>query len=123
VTTERILSKEQTAEIGYLRIVLGVILRDKEHRSEIRKARDVKPISPNREIPAMLVRPCVQNVPARNGHYVLRATVYTHGESGPKVDQGPGDVTVSPNLLGPALVWSQQNYLRLLLIVSFFGSF
>ena len=39
---QRILSKEQTAEMGYLRRVLGVTLRDKEHRSEIRKARDVK---------------------------------------------------------------------------------
>jgi len=42
--TERILSKEQTAEMGYLRRVLDVTLRDKEHRSEIRKARDVKPL-------------------------------------------------------------------------------
>jgi len=30
--------------IGYLRIVLGVTLRDKDHRYEIRKARDVKPL-------------------------------------------------------------------------------
>ena len=37
-----ILSKEQTAEVGYLRRVLGVTLCDKEHRSEIRKALDVK---------------------------------------------------------------------------------
>jgi len=44
VTTERILSKEQTAEMGYLRRVLGVTLHDKEHRSEIRKAWDVKPL-------------------------------------------------------------------------------
>jgi len=39
-----------------------VTLHDKEHRSEIRKARDVKP-----EIPAILVRPCIQNVPGKNG--------------------------------------------------------
>jgi len=39
VTTERILSKEQPTEKGYLRRVLGVKVRDKEHRSEIRKAR------------------------------------------------------------------------------------
>jgi len=44
VTTERLLSKEQTAEIGYLRRVLGVTLRGKEHRSVIHKARDVKPL-------------------------------------------------------------------------------
>ena len=30
--------------MGYLRRVLGVTLRDKERRSEIRKARDVKPL-------------------------------------------------------------------------------
>jgi len=29
----------------------------------------------------------------------------------------PGGMTTSPTLLGPVLVWSQQNYLRLLLIV------
>ena len=34
--------------------------------------------------------------------------------SGPKVDQEPGGVTTSPTLLGPVLVWSQQNYLWLL---------
>jgi len=44
VTTETILSKEQTAEMGYLQRVLGVTLRDKEHRSEISKARDIKPL-------------------------------------------------------------------------------
>jgi len=44
VTTDRIglLSKEETAEMGYLRRVLGVTLRDKEHRSEICKTQDVK---------------------------------------------------------------------------------
>jgi len=43
VTTERILSKKQTAEMGYLRRDYGVTLRDKEHMSEIREARNVKP--------------------------------------------------------------------------------
>jgi len=42
VTIERILTKEQTAEMGYLRRVYGVTLRDKEHRSETREARNVK---------------------------------------------------------------------------------
>jgi len=44
VTIERILWKEQTAEMGYLRRVLCVTLRDKEHISEIGKAQDVKPL-------------------------------------------------------------------------------
>jgi len=30
--------------MGYLQIILGVTLRDKEHRSEISKARDIKPL-------------------------------------------------------------------------------
>ena len=42
VKTERILTKEQTAEMKYLLRILGVTLRDEEHRSEIRKAWDVK---------------------------------------------------------------------------------
>jgi len=33
--TEIILSNEQTAEMGYLQRVVGVTLRDKDHRSEI----------------------------------------------------------------------------------------
>jgi len=49
--------------MGYLRRVLGVALRDKEHRYEIDEAWDTKATSPNREITAMLVRPFVQNVP------------------------------------------------------------
>jgi len=44
VKTERILSKEQTAEIGYLQRALGATLRDKEHKCEISKARDIKPL-------------------------------------------------------------------------------
>jgi len=44
VTTEKILSKKQTAEMGYLWKVLGATLRDKEHRSEIPEAQDVKPL-------------------------------------------------------------------------------
>jgi len=129
VATERILPEEQTAEMGYLRRVLGVTLRDKEHRSEIRKARDIKP-----EIPAMLVRPCIQNVPGKNGYLSSLSQERKNGEispsgyslhpreSGPKFVQGPGGVTTSPTLLGPVLVWSQQNYMRLMLIVRYLGS-
>jgi len=32
-------------------------------------------------------------------------------ESGPEVVQGPSEVTTSPTLLGPVLLWSEQNYL------------
>ena len=44
----------------------------------------------------------------------------TPRESGPKFAQGLVGVITSPTFLGPVLVWSQQNYLRLLLIVSYF---
>ena len=42
--------------------------------------------------------------------------------SGPKFVQGPGGVNTSPTFLGPVLVRSQQNYLKLPLIVRYFGS-
>jgi len=103
--------------MGYLRRLLGVTLRDKDHRSEIRKARD-QATSPNREIPAMLVRPCVQNVSGENSELTPSGYSLQHlQESGSKFVQGPGGVTTSLTLLGSVLVWSQQNYLRLLLIV------
>jgi len=40
-------------------------------------------------------------------------------ENGAEVVQGLGGVTASPILLGPVLVWSQQNYLKLLLTVKY----
>jgi len=47
--TEKVLSKEQTAKIGCLRRVLGVTLRDKELRSEICEAQDVKTLLESRD--------------------------------------------------------------------------
>jgi len=38
------MSTEQAAEMEYLRRVLCVTLRDKKHSSEIREARNVKPL-------------------------------------------------------------------------------
>jgi len=69
----------------------------------------------------MLVRPCVQNVQRKIDQESPLARLHPR-ENGPKVVQGPGGVTTSPTLLGAVLVWSQQNYLRLLLIVRYFGS-
>jgi len=43
-------------------------------------------------------------------------------ESGPEFVQGPDAMTTSPTLLCPIPVWSQQNYLRLQLIVRYFES-
>ena len=44
-------------------------------------------------------------------------------QSGPEVDQKPGAVITSPPWLSPVLVWSQENYHRLLLTASFFSCF
>jgi len=62
---------------------------------------------PNLEIPATLVRPCVQMSQERLARQVLLAT--PTGKR-PRVVQGPGGVTTSPTLLGPVLV-CQKNYL------------
>jgi len=70
----------------------------------------------NPEIPAVLVRSCIQNAPGKNGELSPSGYSRHSRESGPKFIQGPGGVTASPTLLGPVLVWSQQNYVRLLLI-------
>ena len=43
-------------------------------------------------------------------------------KSGQEVALGPGGVTTSPILLVPFLLWSQQNYLKLLLTVRYFES-
>ena len=40
-------------------------------------------------------------------------------ESGPEVVQGLVGVTTSPTLLGPVLLWSLQNYVKLLLTVRY----
>ena len=59
----------------------------------------------------MLVWPCVQNVPGKNGDISPSGYSLHPQESGQEVVQGPGDVTKSPTLLRPVLVWSQKNYL------------
>ena len=71
----------------------------------------------------MLVWLCFQNVPGKNGEISPSGYSLHQQESGQEVVQGTGDVSESPTLLGPVLVWSSQNYLRLLLIVRYFGSF
>jgi len=49
----------------------------------------------------------MQNVPGKNSEL-------SHlGCSLHPLESGPGGVTVSPTLLGPVLVWKQQNYVKL----------
>jgi len=65
--------------------------------------------APNRNIPAALVRPHVQNLPRKISEVSLAG--YNHGKAD-EVVEGPGGVTTSPTLLGPVLVWSEGNFLR-----------
>jgi len=65
-------------------------------------------------IPATLVRPFDQNVLGRIGE--ARSAGYTPGQAAQSRPR-PGRTTTFPTLLGPILVCSQQNYLKLLLTV------
>ena len=71
--------------------------------------------SPNWENTNMLVRP------SRMPHerLVRQVLLAKPTESNPKVFQGLGGVIAYLTLLGPILVWSQHNYLKLLLTVRY----
>jgi len=70
----------------------------------------------------MLVRPCVQNVPEKNVELIPWGYSLHPRETSLEFVQGPGGVTTSTTLFGPVLVCSHKNYLKLLLIVRYFGS-
>ena len=71
----------------------------------------------------MLVRPCIQNVPGKNGELIPSGYSLQPLESGPEFVQGPGgELLYISDLVGPVLVWSKQNYLKVLLIVGYFRS-
>ena len=69
------------------------------------------------ETTATLVRPCVQNTPQkpRRGTSCWLNPL----ESGPEAVKGQGGVTTSSPLPSLVWVWSQQNYLRLLLTMRY----
>jgi len=91
--------------MGYLRRVHGVTLwqgaQVQNPWSPVCQA-----TSPNRDIPAVLVRPWIQNVPGKDGE------LSPSGYSLHPLESCPGGVTISPTLLDPVLVWKQQNYLK-----------
>jgi len=53
----------------------------------------------------MLIRPCIQNLPEKNGELSPSGYSLHPRESGPEFVQEPGGVTTFPTLLGPVLVW------------------
>ena len=73
---ERMLSQTLPAGIGSLPRVHGVTLRDKVRSCQILKVLKCRATFPNREISAMLVRPCDHNVPRKLGE--ASPAGYTH---------------------------------------------
>ena len=118
VTTKRMLSQEQVREMGFLRRVQGVTHRDKMHRFEIRKARNVTPLLRIKRSQLIGSAMC----PESTRKDWRGTSCWLHRRESNREVQGSGGVTTSPTLLGPVLVWTEGNYLRLLLIVRYFGS-
>jgi len=104
--------------MGFLQKVQRVTLSDKMLSCEIHKSLPKCSVTPpNREIPALLIRPRNQNDPGKIGEQ----SCWPHPrESGRDFVHGPGGVSKSPTLLGPVLVWSQRNYHRLLKTLRYF---
>ena len=118
VTTKGILSQEQAAEMGFLRRVQGVTLRGKMHRFEIRKARNVMPLF-RFERSHLSGSAMFPESPRKD---LRDKSCWLHRWESSREVQGPGRVTTSPTLLGPVLVCTEGNFLRLLLTVGYFGS-
>jgi len=73
-----------------------VAIRDEVGSCKIRKGLDDEPLFLI-EIPATLVRSCVQNVPGNIG----KASPAVYTQSVLDIDQGQSGVATSPTLLGP----------------------
>jgi len=73
---------------------------------------------PNWKVPATLVRTSVENAPGKVG----KASPGKTAEKQPWVSQGPGGMITFPTFLDHILVLSQQNHLRLLLVMRYLVS-
>jgi len=84
--TERILSQVQAVEMGFLQSSRWKTSRQSAQlrNSQSPECRTTSP--PNREIPATLVRPCVQNVPGKSGE--TRPAGYTPGKAVKRTPKG-----------------------------------
>jgi len=104
------------AEMGYLRRILG---------AQVWKS--VKPGTSSHfygsRDPSYVSLAMCSECPRKEWRTTSLGLQSTPAEKRPEVVQGRGSVTTSLTLLDQVLVWSQQNYLRLLLIVSYLGSF
>ena len=82
-------------------------LRDKEHRSEIREARNVMPLFRIERSQLCQFGHVYPQRPRKNSE-ISPLDYSLHPR-----ESGPGGVTISPTLLGSILVWKQHNYLKL----------
>jgi len=110
----------QATEIGFLRRVLGVTLRDKVGSCEICKAMKIEPLL---RIERSKLR-CFGNVSRMSHKRLARKNPIGETRTGMGSRGRPRSelVTTSPTLPGPIVVWSQLNYLNLLLTVRYFKS-
>ena len=117
VITE-VISQVQVAE-RFLRWVHGVTLRDKVRSCEICRTLNAEPhLGIERaQISISLFWPCSENYPMKD--WRGKSSWLNPQKSGSDVIQGLGGMNTSPTLLGLVLVWSQHNYLKLLLIVRY----
>jgi len=105
---------------GFLRGVRGVTLCNKVRSCEIRRALNVDPhlLGIERaQISIYLFRPCSENSPTKD--WRGKSNWLNPRKSSSEIIQGPGVVNTPQTLLGLNLVWSQRNYLKLLLTVRY----
>jgi len=106
--TKRVLPQVQAAEMGFLRRFHGVKLGDKVRSCKFCKAVSVESLLRIENSSFVGSAMCPSNDWRESSYW------RNPRESGPEVVQAPGGVTTSHTLLCPVLVWSQQNYLKLL---------
>jgi len=99
--TERILSQERAVEMGFLRRVHCVTLRDKVRSCEVRKALNVEPLL---RIERSQLRWCGHVTRMSQERLAKQALLTTPIGSGPEFVQGPGGVTTSPTFVGSVLL-------------------
>jgi len=109
-------SQVEAIAMGFLRKVHCVTLRDKVRSSEIRKGLNIEPLL-RIESSQLLLFGHVSRMFHRR--LVRQVPLATPTGKRPRC-QGPGGVITFPILLGPVLVWSQNNYLRVVLTVRYF---
>ena len=105
---------------GFLRAVRGVTLRNTVRSCEIHRALNVDPHRlgiERAQISIYLFQPFSENSPTKD--WRGKTNWLNPQKSGSEIIQGLGVVNTPQTLLGLFSVWSQRNYLKLLLTVRY----